>query len=198
MRFDDRDLVVREYADEERFAARRAVFLDLVEGENEDLALEALREVGPERVLEVGCGLGAFAERMQRDLDADVVAVDLSHRMVELTAGRGVDRVLRPGGRLVAATFSAEHVRELYDWLGSAQVGDLEFSSENAAEPIERRFASVERSDAKGIVRFPDREVVHRYLRALVRGSELADRLPQFEGEFQARSRQSLFVADKS
>src|SRR4029453_11402463 len=112
-----------------------------------------VREVAPSRVLEAGCGLGEFAERMTRDLKIEGRAVDLSLRLGELTRERGVNaivadprdlqfahgqfdcvvanwvvhhfpdpdagvgemaRVLRPEGRLVAATFSTEHMRDLY------------------------------------------------------------------------------------
>jgi hypothetical protein len=145
VRFDDPQLVAREYASEERFAARRAVVSDLVEGETaEDLAVAALRERAPGRVLEAGCGL------------------------------------------------------DLYEWLGDPSVGELEFSSENGAGPLRRHFARVERRDAEGSVVFPDRDSVHTYLSSLIRGRELANLLPQFEGELRARSRQSIFVADKA
>jgi SAM-dependent methyltransferase len=39
----------------------------------------------------VGCGPGELAARIQDELGADVVAVDISPRMVELARGRGVD-----------------------------------------------------------------------------------------------------------
>jgi SAM-dependent methyltransferase len=42
-------------------------------------------------VLEVGCGEGELAERMQRELGVELIAVDQSARMVELTRARGVD-----------------------------------------------------------------------------------------------------------
>ena len=84
MRFDDPELVAREYASEKRFATRRAVFSRLVEGDKaEDLALAALREVGPTRVLEIGSGLGEFAARVESEIGAHVLAVDVSPRMVE-------------------------------------------------------------------------------------------------------------------
>jgi ubiquinone/menaquinone biosynthesis C-methylase UbiE len=57
----------------------------------DDVAFEAVAEVSPSRVLEVGCGTGEFAERVARELGAEVVAVDFSARMVELTAARGID-----------------------------------------------------------------------------------------------------------
>jgi SAM-dependent methyltransferase len=237
VRFNDPELVAREYASEEKFARRRAVFADLVDGEiAEDLAIEALRETRPRRVLEVGCGLGEFAVRVRREIGADVVAIDSSSRMVEVARERGVDasigdaqelafrdeefdcvvanwvlhhvpdldralgeitRVLGPHGRLTAATFSEEHLSDLFDWLGEPSIGELEFSSENGADPLGRHFARVERRDARGTVRFPDRAAVLDYLNALVKGAEVTRRLPEFEGGYAARSRQSVFVADK-
>jgi ubiquinone/menaquinone biosynthesis C-methylase UbiE len=188
-------------------------------------------------VLEVGCGLGEFANRIEREIGAEVVAVDVSSRMVELARGRGInamvadaqslpfadgkfdcvianwvfhhlpdldrglgeiERVLGSRGRLVAASFSAEHLLDLYEWLGDPSVGELEFSSENGVDPLQRHFARVERRDAAGTVVFPDRDSVHEYLSSLIRGRELAGVLPEFQGEFRARSRQSIFVADKA
>ena len=63
----------------------------------DDAVFEAVREAAPERFLEVGCGMGELAERVQRELGAQVVAIDISPRMVELTKARGVDVHL--GGR---------------------------------------------------------------------------------------------------
>ena len=45
----------------------------------------------PQRVLEVGGGQGELAERMQRELGAEVSFIDFSPRMVELARARGVD-----------------------------------------------------------------------------------------------------------
>ena len=42
-------------------------------------------------MLDVGCGLGGTTERFVKELGADVRAIDLSPRMVELTRARGVD-----------------------------------------------------------------------------------------------------------
>ena len=237
MSFNDPELVAHEYASEERFAARRVAFSDFVVGEKaEDLALAALAETQASRVLEVGSGLGEFAERIGSRLGAEVVAVDISPRMVDLTRARGIDasvadaaalpfldsefdavvanwvlhhledldrgiaeiaRVLTDTGRLVATTFSAEHLLELYQWLDDPSVGELVFSSENGDSSLRGYFRHVERRDANGVVVFPDRDSLHSYLSSLIRGRDLADRLPDFEGEFRARSRQSIFVCDK-
>jgi SAM-dependent methyltransferase len=45
-------------------------------------------------VLEVGCGEGELAARMQDELGVEVVALDQSARMVELSRERGVDAVV--------------------------------------------------------------------------------------------------------
>lgn len=88
----DNPLVVQwEYASEERLAARNHAYRQLVEGLNaEEVAFEAVAEVSPRTVLEVGCGMGEIAERIQKELRADVRAIDISERMVELTRERGV------------------------------------------------------------------------------------------------------------
>jgi SAM-dependent methyltransferase len=45
-------------------------------------------------VLEVGPGKGELAEQIARELRAEVVAVDQSERMVELTRSRGIDALV--------------------------------------------------------------------------------------------------------
>lgn len=92
MRLDDPELVRREYATEAGLVARASIYGGAYGGPDaRKVALEAVREARPRRVLEVGCGWGEFAERLARELGADVVAIDLSPRMVELARARGVD-----------------------------------------------------------------------------------------------------------
>jgi SAM-dependent methyltransferase len=92
MRLDNPLLVRWEYASEERFAKRDAIFHRLLQGNNpEDVAFEAVAAGEPKRVLDVGCGLGGLAERFANELGADVKAIDISSRMVELTRARGID-----------------------------------------------------------------------------------------------------------
>src|SRR5581483_734618 len=89
----DNPLLVRwEYASEERLTKRNEIFRALIRGTNpEDVAIEALAEVGPKRVLDVGCGTGTLAKRIVEEVGAEVCAVDTSERMVELARALGVD-----------------------------------------------------------------------------------------------------------
>jgi SAM-dependent methyltransferase len=87
----DPDVVRREYETETGLAARKAAYRD-AEGPNApQLVFEAIAAAKPARYLEVGCGEGELAARVQAELECDVVAIDQSERMVELTRERGVD-----------------------------------------------------------------------------------------------------------
>lgn len=92
MKLDNPLLVGWEYASEERFAKRTAIFHALLSGSTPDrVAYETVAEAKPQRVLDVGCGLGETTEQFAKELGADVQAIDLSPRMVELTRARGID-----------------------------------------------------------------------------------------------------------
>jgi SAM-dependent methyltransferase len=90
----DPAVVAREYADETRLAARIAVQQGGTGPDPRRVAFEAIAEVEPRVVLEVGPGNGELAEQVQTELGARVVAVDQSERMVELTQERGVEAVV--------------------------------------------------------------------------------------------------------
>jgi SAM-dependent methyltransferase len=92
MRLDNPLLVRWEYASEERLAKRNEMYRSLLDGPNpEDVAYEAVVEMRPRRLLDIGCGPGDITERFARELGADVKAIDVSPRMVELTRARGID-----------------------------------------------------------------------------------------------------------
>lgn len=91
MRLDDPAHVREQYASEAGLAARKAVYTEVTGPDARELLFDAVAEVSPSRVLEVGCGEGELAERLMNDLGVDVVALDQSPRMVELTMARGVD-----------------------------------------------------------------------------------------------------------
>lgn len=229
----DPELVRREYADETRLAARASVYGG---SGGPDLAFAAVAEFAPRRLLEVGCGSGEFAARLAGGLDAEVVALDQSERMVELTRTRGVQavigevqelpfedagfdctvanwmlyhvadvdwalgelaRVLRPGGRLVAATNAVDHLSELWALVGR----DLSerrglFMREAGAEMLQRHFARVERRDLDDVLRF-NRDQIVRYVSSSVAHRHLAERVPRFDGEIPVGRHVSVFVAEK-
>jgi SAM-dependent methyltransferase len=87
----DPDVVEAEYSTEEGLLARRAAYEHATGPNAPEMAFEAVAEVAPRRYLEVGAGPGELAARVQRELGAEVIAVDVSARMVELARQRGVD-----------------------------------------------------------------------------------------------------------
>ena len=91
MRLDDPELVRREYESDSGLAGRIAAYRFAQGPDARALAFRAVAEASPRRLLEVGCGQGAMAERIQEELDCDVVALDQSAHMVELTKARRVE-----------------------------------------------------------------------------------------------------------
>jgi len=87
----DPELVRAEYASERGLEARRSLYDNRVGPDPRDLMWEEIVAVAPRRVLEVGPGPGELSERMRRELGCEVVAIDVSDRMVELARSRGVD-----------------------------------------------------------------------------------------------------------
>jgi SAM-dependent methyltransferase len=83
--------VREQYASEAGLVARSSLYGDTTGPFAGDVAFDAVAEVSPGRMLEVGCGNGWFAARVQRELGTVVVAVDQSERMVDLALAEGVD-----------------------------------------------------------------------------------------------------------
>jgi SAM-dependent methyltransferase len=91
VRLDDPKVVREEYASEERLAARKAANARGGGADARAILFSAIAEARPKRVLEVGPGEGELAERLQKELGCQVIAIDQSARMVELTQARGID-----------------------------------------------------------------------------------------------------------
>lgn len=91
MSISDPDVVRQEYATEAGLAARKAAYANAEGPDAPELVFEAIAALTPSRYLEVGCGEGELAARVQTELRCGVVAIDQSERMVELTRARGVD-----------------------------------------------------------------------------------------------------------
>jgi SAM-dependent methyltransferase len=94
VKVDDPAYVVRQYATEHGLAARKSLYSEIAGDDAREIAFEAVAEISPHTVLEVGCGEGELAERIAQDLGADVLALDQSERMVELTRARGVEAMV--------------------------------------------------------------------------------------------------------
>jgi SAM-dependent methyltransferase len=233
VRHNDPEAVAREYATETGLMGRRAAYRYSEGPDPRELAFQAVAEVAPGRVLEVGPGPGELAARIAYELGARVVAVDRSERMVELTQGRGVEaivgdvqnlpfadavfdcavaawmlyhvpdveraiaeleRVLRPGGRLVAVTNGADHWQGLREQVEDER-GESCFSAENGEELLLHKFARVERRDGTGWFVFPDRVAAQAFVEASM---TLKGELPQFEGPLRVRRSPYVFVAEKA
>src|SRR5258708_8626964 len=90
-RLDDPRLVADEYADDARLRRRAAAFTGVATAVDARVPLvAAVAEAQPRSVLEVGCGWGELAEWVGRETGAEVTAIDLSPRMVELAREGGV------------------------------------------------------------------------------------------------------------
>jgi SAM-dependent methyltransferase len=236
VRGDDPDVVRAEYATEDGLRARASVYQRIGGEEAQAIALKAVVDSRPRRVLEVGCGWGDFARRVADETGADVVALDLSPRMVELACAQGVDarvgdvqelpfgegefdcvvanwmlyhvpdvdrglgeiaRVLRSGGRLVAATSGFEHLGELWALVGRDRSAEPpRFHSENGESRLRRHFARIERLDVEGPVEFGDVDAARGYVASSVAHKHLAERMPDFDGPLVATRRNTIFVAE--
>lgn len=87
----DPEAVREQYRSEVGLNARSSLYDEITGDAPADVAFEAVAEVRPRRFLEAGCGTGEFAARVQHELDAQVIAVDQSERMVGLAVAAGVD-----------------------------------------------------------------------------------------------------------
>jgi ubiquinone/menaquinone biosynthesis C-methylase UbiE len=87
------DSVRAQYASEGNLETRRSVWQPTLDGRDPTaIAARAISDARPSTILEVGCGTGAFAERLVAENPrAVVLATDPSERFVELTRERGVD-----------------------------------------------------------------------------------------------------------
>ena len=91
MSLDDPEVVRAQYATETGLETRRSIY-ENAEGEDaREVAFQAIAAAHPRRLLEVGAGPGELSARITAELGAEVIALDVSERMVELARGRGVD-----------------------------------------------------------------------------------------------------------
>jgi SAM-dependent methyltransferase len=193
--------------------ARPARVLEVGAGWGE-LAEWIARETGAEVVatdlsphmVELSCarGLDASVADVQSLPFADgsfdvVVAAWMLYHVPHLDRGLAeIARVLRPGGRLVAATNSIAHLHELRELVGSGP-SSITFSRESGDELLDRHFASVRREDIDGRLEFAGRADVEEYVRASISMSPFVANLPaEIEEPFFARRANSIFIAESA
>jgi SAM-dependent methyltransferase len=132
------------------------------------------------------------------EFDAAVAAWMLYHVPDRDRAVAELARVLRPGGRLVAATNSVTHLHELRELVGSGP-STIAFSRESGEEQLARHFEQVTRTDVDGELVFADRSEVEHYVLASISMSPFAANLPaEIDEPFWARRATSIFVAESA
>jgi SAM-dependent methyltransferase len=94
VRINNPGAVARRYATEANLEARRSVHANAEGPDPGELTLDAVREAGPDRVLEVGGRPGELAARIAEALGCRVGMLDVSPRMVEPAARRGVEALV--------------------------------------------------------------------------------------------------------
>ena len=95
MPLDDRDYVLGQYRTTENLKIRASVWVANDSGSSpQDVAVAALSDVRPSRVLEVGSGKGSLALRIAEVIQCDVVALDSSAAMVAASSALGIEAIL--------------------------------------------------------------------------------------------------------
>lgn len=235
MTLNDPEVVRRDYASEARLLDRRSLYEGSEGPDAREVVWRYIQAAEPRNVLEVGPGPGELSERIARELGAEVVAIDISPRMVELTKERGIDallgdvqalpfedeqfdlvvaawvlfhpadltaalaeiaRVLRSGGRLVAATNGDRHLEELWELVGGRV--ESQFTAENGERLLRRHFESVDRELVEGWVSFSGPDAAREYVASSIVCGHLAEHVPEFTGTLRARRQNAIFVAEKA
>jgi SAM-dependent methyltransferase len=232
----DPEIVRREYASETGLAARFALWARRDGPQPQDIAFEEVLAAAPRRVLDVGAGRGELAERLQK-AGIEVVAVDQSERMVELTQARGVEaivgdvqtlpfedgafdvavanfmlyhvpdvhlalaelaRVLRPGGRLVAATNGVGQLAELWELVGR-DLSDRSklFMRETGDHLLRAHFADVRVIELDGTIALTA-EDMRNYVANSVAHKDAAGLVPDFAGTRTVSTSTAVFVATRA
>jgi len=131
-----------------------------------------------------------------------VLANRVLYHLPDLKLGLSqIARVLRPSGRLVAVTYSDDHLCELFKLVGRRPDASP-FSADNGAASLLRHFNPVERRDVIGTATFPSLDGILALLGAHEEFGYFAEidlrlRLRDVQLPFHATYRHALFVAHK-
>lgn len=120
--------------------------------------------------------------------DAVIANFMLYHVPDRSKALQEIKRVLKPGGRLFAATVGENHMKEMMDYLQQVHVGNLRasygvsFTLENGLEQLQPVFDNVSLSRYQDSLSVTEVQPIMAYLRSSVRATELsADELTKVE-----------------
>jgi ubiquinone/menaquinone biosynthesis C-methylase UbiE len=131
------------------------------------------------------------------DFDLVVAAWVLFHPSDLDRALSEIVRVLRRGGRLIAATNSVQHLQELWALVGVERT-EYSFSAERGDAALRRHFATVVAQPVKGWVTFNDTATARDFVASSIIFSHLADQVPELPAPLRARKRNAIFVATKA
>lgn len=127
---DPRIEALRESWEENAVGWARAVREDLIASRREvtnQAILDAIRDIDPRRVLDVGCGEGWLTRELGKRDGCDVLGIDGSLELVELA------REHDPSGRYVHLTYEAFAADpEALDWRGELAVCNFAILSEDS------------------------------------------------------------------
>jgi SAM-dependent methyltransferase len=178
------------------FAARvaRDVGADVVAVDISPRMAELARERG------VDARVGDVQDLPFAEASFDCVAANwMLYHVPNLARGLGeIARVLRPDGRLVAATNGLRHLGEMWALVGRDRAQEpMRFFAETGEEALRPYFADIACVDATRPVTFRDVAAVRERIGSSIAHRHLAERVPDFDGPFEATAVQVVFVARK-
>ncbi len=132
------------------------------------------------------------------EFDCVVAGWVLYHVQDRQRAIEEIARVVRPGGRFVAATMAEDNFAEVWELLGEDWARNVTFDRANGAPQLAPYFATVERRDCDGWVVFPTADDVRRFISASMTRAHLSGKVPELPEPLRARSRHTVFIAEKA
>jgi ubiquinone/menaquinone biosynthesis C-methylase UbiE len=107
-------------------------------------------------------------------------------------------RVLKPGGRFVAASMREDNLSELGALVDPTldPREQLSFGPANGTEVLGRRFERVEQRDVEASLVFPDSEWMRTFVASTMDRAHLAPKVPEITEPFRATTRHVVFVAE--
>jgi len=113
--------------------------------------------------------------------DAVIANFMLYHVPDRPKALKEIQRVLKPGGRLFAATVGRNHLQEMMEYLQQVHIGNVwesyanPFTLENGLEQLQAVFATVTLSRYEDSLKVTEVEPIMAYIRSSMRSTELSE-----------------------